>query len=72
MLFDEATDSTFQLCTAIESRCPPEVIQHHALEVLRRAYGHVVRAEVPLLGDWLAMSTLLVMAADMESEGSGT
>lgn len=69
MLFEAATDSTFQLCTAIEVGCPPEVIQHHALEVVRRAYHHVVCAEVPLRGDWLAISTLLVLAADIEKGG---
>lgn len=66
MPFDTASDTTFQLSTAIESGCPPEDIKYYALKVLRRAFDHVVHAEVPLAGDGLAMSTLLVAAADLE------
>jgi hypothetical protein len=66
MPFDTASYTTFQLCIAIKSGCPPEVIKHHARQVLRRAFDHVVHAEVPLPGDGEAMCTLLVTAADIE------
>ena len=66
MSFDTASHTTFQLCIAIDSGCPPEDIEYYALKVLRRAFDHELHAEVPLAGDGLAMSTLLVMAADLE------
>lgn len=66
MPFDTASHSTFQLYMATDFGCTPEDIKYYALKVLQRAFDHVVHAEVPLAGDWLAMSTLLVAAADIE------
>lgn len=67
MLADTPSDSTFQLCVAIDSCCPSVDIKRYALDILRSAFNHLAHAEVRLPGDGAAMCTLLVAAADIES-----